>query len=319
MREMIIGVDGGGTKTNVVALDAANGKEVARATAGSINVNFGGMENAVANIKAALDGLMLDPADKILALAIGDPALDDSEAEDGAKFRSRVNDLVGKDVQCFSKSDVFMALYGFTGGEPGALLVAGTGSMGVGLKESYRHGIFNPVLTVGGWGNPTTDPGSGNDIAIRGLCAAMDAFDGIGLKTLLCEKALDFYGVKEPRALAFVMNDETMTRSRIAAFAKCVAECAEEGDDISNGILNSAGTVLGKYACSLLEKIGGKNQRIGVYGSVLINNKQVYRIFAETIKNQFPNAQIGIPTQPPEYGAARFAADALGIHWEESL
>ena len=319
MREIIIGVDGGGTKTNVVALDAANGQEIARATAGSINIYFGGMENAVANIKEALDALALDPADKILALAIGDPALDDSEAEDGGKFRSRVNSLVGEHVQCFSKSDVFMALYGFTGGEPGALLVAGTGSMGVGLKQAYRHGVFNPVVAVGGWGAPTTDPGSGNDIAIRGITAAMDAFDGIGPETLLCEKAMAFYGAAEPRGLALILNDETMTRTRIAAFSKCVAQCAEEGDAVSIGILDSAGTVLGKYACSLLEQIGGNTQRIGAYGSVLVNNKQVYRVFAETIKKKFPNAQIGIPEQAPEYGAARFAADALGICWEDSL
>ena len=76
---------------------------------------------------------------------------------------------------------------------------------------------------------------------------------------------------------------------------------------------------MGKYACSLLEQIGGNTQRIGAYGSVLVNNKQVYRVFAETIKKKFPNAQIGIPEQAPEYGAARFAADALGICWEDSL
>ena len=57
MRNVIIGADGGGTKTNLVALDAATGRKVATAATGSINVYFAGMEEAVANMKAALAAL----------------------------------------------------------------------------------------------------------------------------------------------------------------------------------------------------------------------------------------------------------------------
>ena len=53
--DVIIGVDGGGTKTNLVALNAATGVEVARATTGSINVYFGGLEKAAANMQQALE------------------------------------------------------------------------------------------------------------------------------------------------------------------------------------------------------------------------------------------------------------------------
>ena len=59
------------------------------------------------------------------------------------------------------------------------LIIAGTGSMGLALAEPYHHGGSNRYLTVGGWANPTSDPGSGFDIATQGIQAAFHAFDGI--------------------------------------------------------------------------------------------------------------------------------------------
>ena len=210
-----------------------------------------------------------------------------------------------------------MALYGFTGGQAGALLVAGTGSMGVGLPAPYRHGEENPMVTVGGWGSPTTDPGSGNDIGTRGICAALDAFDGAGPETALCGAVMDFYGATEPRQLVAILNGEEMSRSRIAAFSRQVALCAEAGDPVSLSILESAGQALGRYGCSMLRQMG-EAVPVGAYGSVLINNGFVRRVFTETVQKEFPQAQVSIPEVSPEYGAARFAAHALGIRWEET-
>lgn len=62
--------------------------------------------------------------------------------------------------------DVYMALYGLTKGEEGILLISGTGSMGVAIdKDTNLH-------TVGGWGRPTNDNGSGYYIAVEGIKAA---------------------------------------------------------------------------------------------------------------------------------------------------
>lgn len=317
MADVIIGVDGGGTKTNLVALDAATGDKIAGASAGSINVYFGGLEQAAENMRKGLAALKLDPTHRILAVGVGDPALDDSCLSEGAELRARIRAMLPGDPSCFSRSDVFMALYAFTGGRAGALLVAGTGSMGVGLPAPYRHGEENPMVTVGGWGNPTTDPGSGNDIGTRGICAALDAFDGVAPDTALCRAALDFYGVAEPRQLVAILNGEDMTRSRIAAFSRQVAACAEAGDPVSIAILESAGQALGRYGCSLLRQTGG-DAPLGAYGSVLVNNGTVCRSFTETVQKEFPRAAVGVSRVLPEYGAARFAANALGIDWEET-
>lgn len=318
MTELIVGVDGGGTKTNFVALDARTGKKVvAASSAGSINVYFAGTQTALSNLEAGIVGLSLKDGDNVLAVGIGDPALDDSCEEAGELLRKKAAELL-PGARCLSKSDVCMALYAFTGGAPGVLVVAGTGSMGIGLPNAYRHGGKNRFLTVGGWGEPATDPGSGYDIAVKGITAAQMAFDGIAPETALQESALDFFGCKAPRDLVEVLNGENMTRARIAAFARQVAGCAEAGDPVSLKILDSAGEVLGKYACSLLQQMEA-NAPVGAYGSVLLNNSYVRKVFAETVQKEYPLAKVQIPKLPPEYGAARFAAHALGICWEETV
>ena len=320
MRDVILGVDGGGTKTKTVAVDIISGEMIASSVTGSIHTGTMGVKTAADHLETAIRELHLREDDRIVALAVGDPAIDDStESDDSALLRElAVRGSLPEHTACFCKSDVFMALYGFTKGAPGGLIVSGTGSMGVALTAPYRHGEENDILTVGGWGEPTGDPGSGYDIAVKGIRAAIDAFDGIAPPTLLCREILDGFGVGSPRDLIPVFNGSGTDRSRIAAFAVRVSACALAGDTVATAILTAAGQVLGKYGLALLQGIEKPFRRLGIYGSVLIKNDTVRQAFSDTVRASMPDAVIGIPADPPEYGAACFAADALRIHWKNT-
>lgn len=315
MREILIGVDGGGTKTKLIALDARSGQTIATASTDSIHALSLGMKTAVENLRAGIAELGLSAQDTILGLSIGDPSIDDSVPTSlaGEEFRREIEAYCSPKGKCFSKSDVFMALYAFSGGQPAALLIAGTGSMGVALPTPYRHGKDNSLVTVGGWCHPTFDPGSGYHIAVQGIQAAIHAFDGVGPATTLCDVILPFFDVPAPRALIDRFNGNILSRSDIAAFAKQVDACATAGDAIAHEILVQEGQMLGKYACSLLRQNQQAIPQIGIYGSVLLHNQTVRRVFETYVKGYFPTARIGVPTVPPEYGAAIFAADALNL------
>lgn len=314
MRSILIGVDGGGTKTNLIALNAATGETLATASTGSIHALSFGIDTALENLKAGIAALALPSADSIVGLALGDPSIDDSDCDSCEKeyFLNKAQALL-PETKCFSKSDVFMALYAFSGGEPAALLIAGTGSMGIALTEPYCHEKGNAVVTVGGWGDPTFDPGSGYHIAAEGIRAAINTFDGIAPGTALCDVILPFFGASVPRKLIDLFNSNTLSRSDIAAFARQVDACAKNGDITATEILIREGQVLGQYACSLLRHTNQKSPKIGIYGSVLLNNEIVRKHFEITVQASFASAEICIPTRPPEYGAALFAADALNI------
>ncbi len=313
LKNILIGVDGGGTKTNLVAVEATSGSVVATATSGSIHTLSLGYETACKNLAQGVQKLALSPQDAILGIALGDPAIDDTPAteKDGLPLRRFGQSFCVKQGTCFAKSDVFMALYAFTGGAPGAFLVAGTGSMGVAITKPYHHAGENPVLTVGGWGDPTCDPGSGCYIAVEAIKASLNAFDGVGPDTGLCKALLDFYGVRAPRELIDRFNGENATRSDWAVFARQVDDVAMAGDRVAQAILKNAGEVLAAYANRMLKEM--EHPQIGIYGSILLKCQTVNRIFTQKVLEMHPTAKIQIPQHPPEYGAAMFAADALGI------
>ena len=98
-------------------------------------------------------------------------------------------------VPVLTRSDVYMSLYGLTAGHPGVMVVSGTGSMGIGQDAAGQ------IHAVGGWGRITGDEGSGYWIAREGLRAAMRAADGLEPPTALLDAALEWAGVREPRAL----------------------------------------------------------------------------------------------------------------------
>lgn len=314
MRQILIGADGGGTKTTLLAVDATTGRTVATATGGSIHALSLGTAVALQNLRDTLAALTLSVEDHILALSIGDPAIDDGDPHAGDAFCQaiRASDMLPADTVLLSKSDAFMALYGFTLGGSGALLIAGTGSMGIAMDESGN------VSTIGGWCEPTTDPGSGHFIGVEGIKAALSAFDGIAPATLLTDKLLAFFACSTPRDLIGHLNSPDVTRTRLASFSREVAEAASAGDAVSCEILQRAGQVLARYGIALLDRIApAKN--LGVYGSVLIKNAQVRHIFEENVRITHPDAVVSVPKFPPEYGAVRYAADMLKTNtiWEE--
>lgn len=314
MNDIIIGIDGGGTKTRLAAVDTDTGKIVSTAEVGGINACTLGAETAVQNFIEGIRALDISVGN-VIAAAIGNPTIDDETEGEGEEFERliKVSGILPQNVKYFSLSDVGMALYAFTRGKAGALIVAGTGSMGVAFGKPYRFGKENVIYTVGGWGEPTRDGGSGYYIAVKGIEAAMDAFDAVAPETELCRYATEFFGVGSPRGLIGAFNGSGIKKPETAAFSRKVAECADKGDAVARKILADAGEKLGKYAVSLLSRLGEKDRKVGMYGSVLVKNAAVRETFVKTVKKSFPEAEISVPEIPPEIGAVYFAADRLGL------
>lgn len=311
MRRLIVGIDGGGTKTNLVAVDIKTGSVVSTASSGSIHFSTMGEATALHNLELGIAALQLCDADQVVAVSIGDPAIDDCDNDTPITSLSATAGNCCRCDKVFTKGDVFMAMYSCSGGRSGAFLIAGTGSMGIALTEPYHHGGVNRYLNVGGWAMPTTDPGSGYDIAIQGIQAAFHAFDGVGKHTELTNALLAFAKVDEPRQLIPLFNGGAFTRGQIAQFAQSVDACAQQGDAISISILEAAGHILSQYAIQLMRNL--PQPRVGIYGSVLLRNRIVYSTFENEVLTAIPAAQIVFPTLAPEYGAVMFAADALQI------
>lgn len=291
-----VGVDGGGTKTALVAL-TSDGREVARAVCGPLNYNFIGIDEALGNLQSGIASLGL-PTGSIAAVGIGDPSIDDTSDSPMAKdFSKRAADALGVSVHI--RSDAFMTLFALTGGKKaGVLIISGTGSMAIGENGDHK------IAVAGGWGRLTGDEGSAYYIGREGICAALRAADGIAPKTALTDAALAHFGVGSPRDLISAFYGES--DPDVAGFARHVAACAEDGDEVAGAILLDAAAHLCRLASVLVDRCHA--DVLGVWGSVLCKNATVRHAFEEGVRQKFPHISICEPQISAQNAAAMYAA-----------
>jgi glucosamine kinase len=304
----IIGADGGGTKTAIIAADI-NGNIIAEAYTGGINYNFIGVDVAAANFITGIKKLGINSND-ITAIAIGDPSTDDiNEAPGTNAFISKVRKglLLSETSMLYIKSDVFMTLYGLTAGDPGVLMISGTGAMGMAFDGN--GGIF----IAGGWGRITEDEGSGYYIAVNALKAALHYHDGIGENTLLYNAMIQYFRESDPRKLIYSFYEHPEIAPDIAPFSIIVSKCAASGDTQAINILNNTACYLSAYTISLLRQVKNNACKVGIYGSVLVNDNYIRKLFCDKIKSEYPEVNIAVPEIKPEYAAVLYAQNKLII------
>jgi len=141
-------------------------------------------------------------------------------------------------------SDGVGACLGAHSGEDGAIVIAGTGSIGLGFVEGRD-------LRVGAYGFPISDEGSGADLGLNVVQLALRAHDGRHERTaLLAEVMQRFEG--DPMAAVAWMDRASATD--YAALAPMVMRHADQGDPAGRRIVQSAAGQIDTLVRVLFEK-----------------------------------------------------------------
>jgi len=294
-QSLYIGIDGGGTHSTAVAV-WPDGRVAALAYEDGLNFLNSGIEAVRMRTENMVQQLCQKagvPVDEAM-VCVGSSALDlPADEATTRQFAQGCLSFEQLDLQ----SDAYAALMGCTLGEPGVIVICGTGSMLVLVDSSGRQ------IPGGGWGYLLGDAGSSYTLAREGLIAVIDAIDGIGAPTPLVEDALTFFDAKEhPRTIIDRVYAPDFGPEKLAAFARYVLSRAHEGDPVAYGIVERNMKRLGSLAAQMLLK-DEKAQRIGLYGGVFGHNPFARELFAETVLERVPNAQFCPVIFPPELGA----------------
>lgn len=296
-----IGADGGGTKTALAAW--AEGRVLPSKEGAGINYNLTGPAKAAENFAEAVRKLALPEDAEIAGIAIGDPAVDDLAASPMTEeFLSLVRKFLSLPPNCpiHARSDLYMTLYGMTEGGAGALMVSGTGSMGMAVDRA------GGLHVVGGWGRLTEDEGSGYYIAVNGIKAALRCFDGTGPKTVLLEDMRRYFGMEDPRTFILAYYADREAFPDVAGFAAVVGRRACS-DGEAEKILRACADRLTDGMLALLKKADLDACRIGIYGSVLLKNEFVRERFGRGVQRAHPEAEIVVPAVEPQMAALRYS------------
>lgn len=305
---LVVGVDGGGTKTRAVVAADAGHKILGEGLSGPSNPLRVGVSEAAAAVREAVERACAEAGVRRAELVAAEVGLAGVKRDDlRAAMESALAELGIKPVEIVTDSEI--ALYGATEGKPGLVIIAGTGSICRGRNLRGRH------ATAGGWGPLAGDEGSGAWMARRALQAVAKATDGRGPRTSLVEAACVFFNVAAPEDLATAVYAPSITNQRIAGFGRRVIEAARRRDAVSREIVESAGRELAQAAGAVTRKLRMQREpfAVGYVGGVFAAGELILQPLREELLAVAPRAQLVQPALAPAEAAARMAGEHVRL------
>ncbi len=307
--KLLLGVDGGGTKTEVwLARTAGDGEPtvIGRGKSASSNPRAVGLSTALANLAQAIEAAWQDAA---LPPKSADCAVLAMSGAGHAAVRDQIRSWAERRNLARRIEQVHDADPVLAAGTPegwGVALIVGTGSAAVGVDRAGRREV------VGGWGYWFGDEGSAYWLGRSALEFVAQAADGRRPPTQLTDAVLGKLQISDPRAILSALEATGNVRGAIADLAPAVSTAAAAGDVTAQLILNLATKALGQAVASLAERLFlGVDFPLALTGGVVCGS-DIFREFLERMlkgRGMAP-ASITLVTHPAA-GCLRFAQRAL--------
>jgi N-acetylglucosamine kinase-like BadF-type ATPase len=248
---MVLGVDGGGTRTRASIIEGE--RLLAHAENGSIKRLRVGAEAAEANLRALLKDVYAQ------AGVTGVRAASCGVASCSAPGTVEWITAVFKDFNVERSEvvgDEVIALDAAFRGGPGILLIAGTGSNTIGRAPDGSREC------AGGYSSRLGDEGSGYWIGVNSIRRALHAYDREE-PTQILKKVGEIWGT--PSLDDLVVLGNSTPGPDFAALAPAVNELAEAGDQVAVGVLQQAAADLVAFVLLVRDKLRHKH---GITGEV---------------------------------------------------
>ncbi|HKU69044.1 MAG TPA: BadF/BadG/BcrA/BcrD ATPase family protein, partial [Candidatus Baltobacteraceae bacterium] len=255
---LFAGIDGGQSST-VAVIGDESGRELARGAAGPADEVAQGADST--RLHDALHGALADA----LARA-GLPA--------NSRFASIVAGVSGYDGKIYGKApelqaenitivhDTVIAHAGALGGEPGIVVIAGTGSV------AYARSERGETALVGGWGYLFGDEGSAFWLARDAVSDAAREADA-GEEPELAPLILAHFSQPSLRALVRAFYAGEISRTQLARFAPVLLEQAERGNERAQQHVRDGAAALVLLARHAAQRAGIEAPAVAFVGGLM--------------------------------------------------
>jgi N-acetylglucosamine kinase-like BadF-type ATPase len=241
----VLGIDAGGTKT-VCFLADEDGRVVAEARRGGANLQASGelqVEKVLHEVmEEAIGERHIVPA----AICLGIAGVD---RPDDSMTVAAIMRRIGYKARILVVNDALVALEAGAPGQPGVVVISGTGSI------SYGRNAMGEAARSGGWGYVLGDEGSGYWIGRAAIRAVLREADKRGPETALTAMLLDHFGVPQAQGLIHEVYNTELKPAAIGALAKSVQAAFSQGDEVAIGILRAAADELEGSALSVARRL----------------------------------------------------------------
>jgi len=278
-RSLLVGIDGGGTKTEFVLFEKDGTVRSVVRTEGS-NPNDSSIEHSVSVLNGGLDQLLRGKTPGAVFAGIGGVSLE--------KYQKAIKEGLGTRFQALIGADTDAANVLSMGADPdnSMAIICGTGSCVFVRKGGQRY-------RVGGWGYLLDQAGSAYDVGKDGLRRALAAEDGLEAPCLLTEKITEALGGSIFPNIGVVYKNG---RPFIADLARVVEDAANQGDGAAVEILRQNAQRLAKLLKAAVKRYDAPMQ------AVAAGSFWKAELFREMVQ-EMSGVELLIPELPPIYGA----------------
>jgi N-acetylglucosamine kinase-like BadF-type ATPase len=299
---LLLGVDGGNTKTVAVVVDT-DGTVVGSGLGGCGDIHNSAPEPALVEIvratSAALDAAAATTSD-LAAAAFSLAGAD--WPEDFAFLRNELRERLGLSEEPEVVNDAVGGLRCGTDDTVGVAVVIGTYAAVAARRDGGKP------FHLGFWPDSTGAFALGS----QALAAVWRQMLGLGPETSLLERALARWECTTAEELLYAFTRiGGLEESEPGRFADAVLDEAESGDSVAREVVETVAARMGDYACVCASRTGllGRPFPLVLSGGVLRHPSPLLRA---VLHSRIPDGKPVYPEVDPVAGAVLIAADRVG-------
>lgn len=302
-----IGIDGGGTKTEIVTWNRMN-KRFMKAHTVASNLTIVSDDELHKLLEQGLAELGIDCYLKHRVYCFAGFAGAGS-LPNQRRAKQILESLLPAHSIVQVEPDAINGLYAGTllTADPGVGMVhiSGTGSI------TFGRGADGRTVRVGGYGHVFDDLGSGYSVGHQAIQAILQAYDGRRSSTQLTQLACKHYEVVSEEGLIDLLTSGALSKQQIASFTPFVFE-AQSHDQAAVHVIDRTRDDIVHSITTCAQKLYHSSTAISVIltGGLFQNQPQFHTYVSESIRGLLPEVSIESSSIRPVFGAL-FAACLL--------
>lgn len=310
---LILAVDGGGSKTDVVVADD-NGQVLGRARGGGSCPQIIGLD-AAANVIDVLVIEALAEAHSVVSVRSVPPAVGGIYVS-GLDFEFEVDAMRavaterGWAQDLLVENDTFALLRAGTDAPDAVAVICGTGINCVGVRADGVHVRFPALGPISG------DWGGGEELGKLALFHAVRAEDRRGLPTSLEALVPQALGMMRPIEVTEAIHLGELPYSIVNSLVPVLLKAATDGDELARSVLAQQADEIVALASATILRLDLLDQPVPVVlggGVMAARDPFLMAEIERRLAVKAPLATMTIVVDPPVVGAALLGMDHLGI------
>ena len=299
----VIAVDGGGSKTDAVAL-ALDGTVLGRASSGTSSPHFIGVGPSVAVVDSLVRQLARDEPPAHVGIYLSGLDLE-REVEE---YRAA---LAGFDWagSITVENDLFALLRAGTSAPDAAAVICGTGLNALAIRADGEVARFLALGPISG------DWGGGGGIGELALWFAARESDGRGEPTSLTAAIPREFGLSAVGELTEALHSGSIGMPELARLSPVVLEHSRAGDAIAQHIVDRQSEEIAVMAAAALKRLGLEGAALPVVlggGVVQSGDARLLAGVDAALARLVPLARALVVSAPPILGAGLLALESAG-------